>query len=67
MFICTVLVGDYICLPGDRNLRIPPLKDPNNPAGPRYDSVCNQGAGHWITYDHLKAYPGYLVTYKNKQ
>jgi len=67
MFVCTVLVGDFVCLPANNQLRIPPLKDVNDPTKGRYDSVCNQGAGHWITYDNSKAYPGYLISYRQRQ
>ena len=29
----------------------------------RYDSINNGPGGHFIIYDNLKSYPGYLITY----
>jgi hypothetical protein len=61
MFLALVLVGESVDLPsGQYNL------PPNKPGSQteRYDSIHNKGAGHYIVYDNIKTYPGYLITYK---
>ena len=60
MFVCLVLVGDSVQLQGG-NYRIPPNKPGSQTE--RYDSINNGPGGHYIIYDNLKSYPGYLINY----
>ena len=60
MFVCLVLVGDSVQLPGGQ-YKIPPNKPGSQTE--RYDSINNGPGGHYIIYDNLKSYPGYLITY----
>jgi len=74
MFVCFVVVGDYIKLPPTK-ISIPPLKvdhpshvnidSKNQVINPtdRFDSVQNSDGSHYIIYDPNKQYPGYLITY----
>lgn len=61
MFMALVLVGDSITLP-PAQFRIPPNK--TNSTTERYDSINNGEGGHYIVYDNVKCYPGYIITYK---
>ena len=61
MFLALVLVGDTVALPPG-HYDLPPLKAGSQTE--RYDSINNAGAGHYIIYDTLKSYPGYLITYQ---
>ena len=61
MFMALVLVGDSINL-GPGQYRIPPNK--RGSTVERYDSINNGAGGHYIIYDNVKSYPGYLITYK---
>ena len=73
MFLAKVLTGDsYACSP-DRNLRMPPEKSSYAGAASnvhleqmRYDTVTGTTSGYtvYMTYDNLKAYPAYLITYQ---
>ena len=61
MFMALVSVGDIVTFDNGQ-YRIPPLK-PGSMVE-RYDSINNGNEGHYIIYDNVKAYPGYLITYK---
>ncbi|TNV73266.1 hypothetical protein FGO68_gene4052 [Halteria grandinella] len=61
MFMALVLVGDSITLPPGQ-YRIPPNKQGSTTE--RYDSINNGEGGHYIVYDNVKCYPGYIITYK---
>ncbi|CDW84239.1 poly adp-ribose polymerase member 14-like protein [Stylonychia lemnae] len=63
MFLALVLVGDSVYQPQNQSIRIPPLKPISRTD--RYDSINNGQGGHYIIYDNLKSYPGYLITYKS--
>ena len=60
MFMALVLVGDSVTLP-PAQFRIPPNKRGSQTE--RYDSINNGPGGHYIIYDNVKSYPGYLITY----
>ena len=60
MFLCLVLVGESVKLPPGQ-YRIPPNKPGSSTE--RYDSINNEMEGHYIIYDNVKSYPGYLITY----
>jgi hypothetical protein len=61
MFVGLVCTGDSVQQPGG-NYRIPPLKKGSKTE--RYDSINNgPGGGHFIVYDNVKVYPGYLITF----
>eukprot|EP00347_Sterkiella_histriomuscorum_P018477 403345369 len=61
MFVALVLTGESIKLEQTK-LKAPPFKSGSTQE--RYDSVNNGEGGHFIVYDHFRAYPGYLITYK---
>lgn len=63
MFLCEVLVGDYIQLPSDGSLKKPPAK-PNSTQC--YHSVKGNTGGSdiWITYEPAMSYPHFLINYK---
>ncbi|XP_013786928.1 poly [ADP-ribose] polymerase 15-like [Limulus polyphemus] len=72
IFLALVLTGDSIRLSPDSNLRMPPPKSSNviaegkvQFAETRYDTVngFTQDSTVYMTYDNLKAYPAYLITY----
>lgn len=70
-FMALVLTGVSITWGEDRSLKKPPLKDSNQTgnstfADERYDSVRGKTRGSYIyvVYDHDKAYPAYLITYR---
>ena len=62
MFLCEVIVGDYVHLSPNGNLRKPPLK-PNSKQA--YHSVQGYGGGSgiWITYEPAMSYPRFLISY----
>jgi hypothetical protein len=61
MIYALVLVGESVTLqPGQ--YRIPPNK--KHSTTERYDSINNGNGGHYIIYDNVKCYPGYVITYK---
>ena len=62
MFLCEVIVGDFVKLGPNSNLRKPPLK-PNSKAA--YHSVQGFGGGSeiWITYEPAMSYPRFLISY----
>jgi len=62
MFLALVLVGDSVTMPPGGHYRIPPNK--NGSKTERFDSINNGNGGHFIIYDNVKSYPGYLITYK---
>ena len=69
MFLVSVLTGEsYECQP-DSRLRMPPEKQSTTSAEIqlRYDTVTGNtnGSKIYMTYDNLKAYPSYLITYHN--
>jgi len=63
MFLAEVLLGDYLLLPQNNEIRMPPQK----PDGVRYDSIMgrtgNPISDVYMVYNNCKAYPRYLVTY----
>ena len=61
MFLGLVLVGETVALPPGQ-YDLPPLK--NGSLTERYDSINNSSSGHYIVYDTIKSYPGYLITYQ---
>ncbi len=62
MFLCLVLVGDSANFGGGKGVRMPPVR--SGQSGERYDSINNGEHGHYIVYDNVKAYPGYLIHFK---
>ena len=65
MFLADVLLGDYIQMPSDDRLKMPPPK--NDGSGLLYDSIKgvtgNPPSDVYMVYLSSKAYPRYLVTY----
>ena len=63
MFLCEVLVGDFIQLPSDGTLKKPPAK-PNSTQC--YHSVKGNTGGSdiWITYEPAMSYPHFLINYQ---
>ena len=77
MILAKVLTGETCRCPQDGSLKKPPVKPsqsrfrPNSSSGEvfedeRYDSVSGytNGSDIFVIYDHEKAYPAYLITYK---
>ena len=64
LFFCNVLLGDCIRLQSDNSLRKPPRNPRSNQS---YDSVMGHtgGSNVYIIYDNKKAYPSFLVTYRD--
>jgi hypothetical protein len=62
MFLCLVLTGESANFGGGRGVRFPPFKPGSHTE--RYDSINNGNGGHFIIYDNLKQYPGYVITYQ---
>ena len=62
MFLCEVLVGDYVKLPSDNTLRKPPPKPKSTQC---YHSVQGHTGGSdiWITYEPAMSYPHFLINY----
>jgi hypothetical protein len=63
-----VLVGDFVQLQPDNNLRMPPEKPKSDTLGrskERYDSVKGQDKDNivYVLYTNGHAYPSYLITY----
>eukprot|EP01125_Pyxidicula_operculata_P015486 TRINITY_DN5257_c0_g4_i1.p1 TRINITY_DN5257_c0_g4~~TRINITY_DN5257_c0_g4_i1.p1 ORF type:complete len:1124 (-),score=257.59 TRINITY_DN5257_c0_g4_i1:134-3214(-) len=70
LFYAQVLVGHSKLMPQDKTMKMPPLKE--NQSGifcnERYDSVTAQVTTidvNYVIYDLGRAYPTYLITYKN--
>lgn len=63
MFLCDVLVGDYIAM-GPQAMVKPPPKAKNSSAS--YHSVKGNTGGSdiWITYEVSMSYPKYLIEYR---
>ena len=61
MILCLVLTGESAGFGGGHGVKFPPFK-PNSHTE-RYDSINNGTGGHFIIYDNLKQYPGYVITY----
>lgn len=63
MFLCEVLVGDFIKLPSDGSLKKPPAK-PNSTQC--YHSVQGHTGGSdiWITYEPAMSYPHFIINYR---
>lgn len=61
MFLCLVLTGESANFGGGRGVKFPPYKPHSQTE--RFDSINNGSGGHFIIYDNLKSYPGYLITY----
>ena len=75
MILAKVLTGETCRCQPDGNLKKPPVKPsqprPDSSSGEvfedeRYDSVSGNTSGSdiFVIYDHEKAYPAYLITYK---
>ena len=77
IILAKVLTGETCHCPPDGSLKKPPVKPsqsrsrPNSSSGEvfedeRYDSVSGyaNGSDIFVIYDHEKAYPTYLITYK---
>jgi len=68
LLLAKVLTGDSIELPSRRDLRMPPIKG-KSPKGVavRYDTVRGNTKDSvvYIAYSNDKAYPFYLITYKD--
>ena len=69
MLLAVVLTGDAIESQPDKKLTKPPLKKAvmgSTFKDERYDSVTGttKGSRIYVVYDHDKAYPCYLITYK---
>lgn len=60
MFVALVCTGDSVQQPPGQ-YRIPPLKKGSKTE--RFDSINNGQGGHFIVYDNVKVYPGYLITF----
>ena len=65
LILAKVVTGESIFMKQTEKLKVPPLK----PGGKveRYDTVrANTGGSEiYVVYDHEKAYPAYLITYRN--
>jgi hypothetical protein len=63
MFLCEVLVGDFIQVPSNGSLKKPPAK-PNSTQC--YHSVQGNTGGSdiWITYEPAMSYPHFIINYK---
>jgi hypothetical protein len=65
MLLCDVLVGDSKrVMPNDRTLSLPPFKDGSTTE--RHDSVNGEtrGSDVFIVYENGRAFPHYVITYK---
>ncbi|XP_078359266.1 protein mono-ADP-ribosyltransferase TIPARP-like [Oculina patagonica] len=64
MFLASVLTGEYKL--GGRDLRRPPLKDPNNPASDLYNSCVDneQDPKIFVIFNDEQCYPLYLIKYR---
>eukprot|EP00347_Sterkiella_histriomuscorum_P006231 403353563 len=62
MFFARVLVGNYIKLPSDKQIKMPPV----DAQGKYYDSIQGHTGGSdvFMIYANKKAYPEYLITYQ---
>ena len=61
MFLCLVVTGDSANFGGGHGVRKPPAMQ--HRPGESYDSINTGAGGHFIVYDNVKSYPGYLITY----
>ena len=63
MFLASVLTGEYKL--GERELRRPPLKDPNNLASDLYDSCVDdeEEPNIFVIFNDEQCYPSYLIEY----
>ena len=76
MFLAKVLTGASQTCPSNRSLRMPPERPYYVTAASsdvqlsqiRYDTVNGTTGGStvYMTYDNLKAYPAYLITYEDR-
>ena len=66
MFLAKVLTGQSIELKADGDLRLPPVIKPTTKGNMRYDTVTGHtnGSQVFIAYSNDKAYPFYLISYK---
>ncbi|XP_065840484.1 uncharacterized protein [Oscarella lobularis] len=64
MFVCKVLVGDYV--EGRAGLRRPPPKHSVNRSFDLYDSVCDNvhDPNLFVVFDNEQAYPDYMITFR---
>jgi hypothetical protein len=69
LLYCYVVLGDCTAIGPNKDLRLPPAKNPYADHSKlkidRFDSVegFTGGSKVVIVYENSKAYPGYLVTY----
>jgi hypothetical protein len=70
MFLTRVLIGMAYDCASDRSIRKPPQRvaAANGVPSMDYDSVSGQTGGSkvFIIYENCRAYPEYLVTFKDK-
>ena len=69
MLLAYVLVGhDYNCH-SDSNLTKPPVRNATGDIRRRFDCVSGTTGGSkvYITYENDKAYPAYLITYRERR
>ena len=76
MFLAKVLTGASQTCQSNRSLRMPPERPSFATAASigvqlsqvRYDTVNGTTGGStvYMTYDNLKAYPAYLITYEDR-
>ena len=68
MFFARVLVGQFKELPSNNTIKMPPPMNDNDPNGKRYDSIKGHTGGSdvYMIYANKKAYPEYLISYKEK-
>lgn len=61
MFLSLVITGVSAGHGGGRGVKKPPAMQSR--PGESYDSINTGAGGHFIVYDNVKSYPGYLITY----
>ena len=70
VFLALVQTGESCNCQQDQSLKQPPPKPRGNDVfeGERYDSVTGttNGSQIYVIYDHDKAYPAYIITYKTE-
>jgi len=66
MFLAKVLTGDSYYSSSDQSLRMPPYKPSISSEKTRYDTVNGvaHGSKIYITYSNDKAYPLYLISFR---
>ena len=64
LILASVVTGESVYMPNPQKLNLPPLKQGKK--NERYDTVqaTTGGSEIYVVYDHEKAYPAYLITYR---